>query len=70
MPTQSPDPGTMVRLAIPPTSDVSTRAIAFCLLACRDRGLGELHELLELRVQEKILVVYGAWHGEFSCLEV
>ena len=33
MPTQSPDPGTMVRLAIPPTSDVSTRAIAFCLPA-------------------------------------
>jgi hypothetical protein len=38
--------------------------------AGRDRALGELDELLELRVQEKILVVDSVWHGEFSCLEV
>jgi hypothetical protein len=29
----------------------------------RGRALGELDELLELRVQEKILVVDGVWHG-------
>ena len=40
------------------------------LLAGRDRALGELDELLELRIQEKILAVDVAWHGEFSGLEV